>query len=1065
MSGQKASYRLVRAASPVVPPEPPAREPDGDAPRPAVEPLIFDPGQRAVIDHASGPLRLLGGPGTGKTTALVEAAVARIESGVPPEKVLLLAFDRRTAAALRERIARRLGGVSGEPTARTWHSYAFAVLHRRAASFGERAPRLLTGPEHDHVIRELVAGDLEDDPKRWPAWLHPALGTRGFARELRDLLMRASERGVGASTLRRWGREHGRADWGATAKFMSQYAAVTALADDAAYDPAELVRAVLDTFAADAEFAERESQRFTHLYVDSYAEADPAQEALLRVLAGGAESVVVAGDPDQAVYAFRGGTTACLARFPDRFARGDEPVPTVTLDTCYRAGAELTEAWARVAMGIRGRVDRRPLPSAAPHPDGQVEAHVLRSASQQASYVAHRLRQAHLTAGVPWNRMAVIVRSTTQSLPGLRRALLAAGVPMTAHAEELPLVAQPAVHALLEVLRLASRPDQFTVDDAIALLASPVGGADSLSLHRLRKWLRRVELADGGLRGSAEVLRAALDNPAELLDVPDQVAAPAERVAELVRVAREATARGDDAEHVLWEVWSATGLADRWAADSRAGGRRGAAADGDLDAVVALFDAAARLVDRLPRSGPDALLDHLLGQQVPGDSLAERAPTADAVTVTTSHAALGREWDVVAVLGVQEGNWPDLRPRGSLLGSEMLVDVVSGAIGDGPAALSSAGALVRLLDEERRLFYLACSRARQLLLVTAVGDSENEPSRFLDELVPTWEERPRPVTSVPRTLSLPALVAELRSVVVDGGRPSAVRKAAAEQLARLAADGVPGAHPDDWYGLLSQSTDAPLKGEGELVRVSPSRVESFDTCALRWLLEGAGGTTGPGGAQGLGMLVHDAATLAVDENVTSEQLDARIDAGWDSIDVGGPWVAEKQRERARKMVRKLIAWIRANQRELVALEEGFEIQIGGVALHGRIDRLERDSDGRLVIVDLKTGSSAPSKQMAAVNPQLGVYQLAITEGAYPSHGHRPGGAVLVHLGTSAKSFVERTQPPLPDTDNPEWARELLDRVAEGMAGSVFTASVNDYCSMCPVRTSCPADPHGGQVTD
>ncbi|WP_279582598.1 PD-(D/E)XK nuclease family protein [Fodinicola feengrottensis] len=159
--------------------------------------------------------------------------------------------------------------------------------------------------------------------------------------------------------------------------------------------------------------------------------------------------------------------------------------------------------------------------------------------------------------------------------------------------------------------------------------------------------------------------------------------------------------------------------------------------------------------------------------------------------------------------------------------------------------------------------------------------------------MPTWEERPRPVTSVPRTLSLPALVAELRSVVTDAQRPLAVRRAAAEQLARLAADRVPGAHPDDWYGLQPQSTEAPLKADGELVRVSPSRVEQFDTCALRWLLEGAGGTAGPGGAQGLGMLVHDAATLAVDDSVTTEELDARIDAGWDDIDVGGPWVANK----------------------------------------------------------------------------------------------------------------------------------------------------------------------------
>jgi RecB family exonuclease len=466
-------------------------------------------------------------------------------------------------------------------------------------------------------------------------------------------------------------------------------------------------------------------------------------------------------------------------------------------------------------------------------------------------------------------------------------------------------------------------------------------------------------------------------------------------------------------------------------------------------------------VDRLPARGADALLDHLLGQQIPGDTLADRAPTGDAVRVLTAHSAKGLEWDVVAVVGVQEGLWPDLRPRGSLLGSEMIVDLAAGR------EPTPVGRVTQMLDEERRLFYLACTRARRRLIVTAVADAESEPSRFLDELVPWTGDTARPPTNVPRALSLAPVVAELRAVVTDPVAAPAVRDVAAGHLARLAAEGVPGASPAEWYGLLPLSDDGPLRGPDEPVRVSPSRVEQFDTCALRWLLETAGGSPGPGAAQGLGTLVHDAATLTADPaSATEAALNARVDAGWQGLDLGGPWFADKERERARRMLRKLLGWLRENGRDLVAVEEGFSVSVGRAVLEGRVDRLERDADGRLVVVDLKTGKAAPRNDDVGTNPQLGAYQLAVTLGGFEhvAPDAAAGGAALVQLGTSAKAAKEQGQGPLPDAEDPAWAEELVTRVAEGMAGSVFTAVVNDRCQVCPVRTSCPANADGAQVT-
>ncbi|MGH8862639.1 MAG: UvrD-helicase domain-containing protein, partial [Jatrophihabitantaceae bacterium] len=134
------AYRLVRGD----------RSPIG-----GVEAPRLDDAQRRVVEHGGGPLLVLAGPGTGKTTTLVEAAVARVEAGVPVDEILMLTFSRRAAGELRDRITARLGRTVREPLARTLHSYAFGVLRMANVAQGLPAPRLLSGPEQDVILREL----------------------------------------------------------------------------------------------------------------------------------------------------------------------------------------------------------------------------------------------------------------------------------------------------------------------------------------------------------------------------------------------------------------------------------------------------------------------------------------------------------------------------------------------------------------------------------------------------------------------------------------------------------------------------------------------------------------------------------------------------------------------------------------------------------------------------------------------------------------------------------------------------------------------------------------------
>ncbi|GAA3769923.1 hypothetical protein GCM10022379_42040 [Micromonospora maritima] len=1136
-----------------------------------------DPVQAEVVAHTDGPMLVVGGPGTGKTATLVEAVAARVAEGVDPERVLVLTFGRRAATELRRRIEARVAGdghrVLREPLVRTFPAYAFGLLRRAAAERGEPSPRLLTGPEQDLIIRELldvVGEEPEDDPVGWPEDLRPALRTRAFAQQLRDLLMRAAERGVGPVELARLGERLGRADWPAAARFLREYVAVLALRDvsnrgSVAYDPAELVRAATGMLLDDPELLAAERRRLAHVYVDELADTDPAQLDLLAVVAGGGASLVAFADPDSSTYAFRGADPAGVTTFPHRFRTASgAPAAQVTLTTSYRAGPELLAATARVARRLRGPAAHRrlrPLPDA---PAGAVEVRTFRSATSESAWLAHALREAHLLDGVPWSRMAVLVRSTGRQLPSLRRALHTAGVPTVVHGEDLPLHLQPAVAPLLLLLRCALEPDRLDEEAAVALLHSPLGGADPLAERRLRQGLRALALAAGDRRPSGELLVEALRDPAEVAAIERRWAAPAQAVAHLLATAREAAGTtGATAEDVLWAVWRESGLAERWAGVITRGRAatgehetaqrwRAEAADRDLDAVLVLFDAAARFTDRLPGARTEVFLDHVLGQELPADTLAASADRGEAVRLLTAHAAKGLEWDLVAVAGVQEGVWPDLRLRGSLLGSERLVDVLAGRADGAGLRASLVGQTSALLDEERRLFHVAVSRARRRLLVTAVAsaavggdDHEEQPSRFLHELavtdppatgaggttppdpdgdgpngvrpdgdgpktdgpngdgpnrggphgdgpkggggrgagqssdgpVPHGDAHPQdttpgvlPVTLPPRGLTLSALVAELRTAVADPAAPITRRHAAAGELARLAAAGVPGAHPDDWWGLRGLSDDRPLVDEGEPVRVTPSAMESALRCSLRWLLERHGGSGPASAAQGVGNLVHAAAMLAEDASVDREALLEYVAARFDAIELAARWMAGPERQRAEAMVDKLLRWLAGNPRRLLAIEHEFAVRLDDpsrpVELTGRVDRLEVDAEGRLVVIDLKTGkSTAVTEREVAEHPQLGAYQAAVEAGGFAEFGGESGGAALVQLGTGARDAKEQAQPAAGEGPEAGWATALVRRTADTMAASTFAAVANSKCRVCPVRTSCPVSGQGRQVVE
>ena len=362
------------------------------------------------------------------------------------------------------------------------------------------------------------------------------------------------------------------------------------------------------------------------------------------------------------------------------------------------------------------------------------------------------------------------------------------------------------------------------------------------------------------------------------------------------------------------------------------------------------------------------------------------------------------------------------------------------------------------------------TRARERLVVTAVAGAdggEDRPSRFLEEL---GVELPTTATPVARPFTGAGLVAELRHTAATSA-DAALVEAACRRLARMVDgdDDAPAtwsADPDRWWGLAPLSDDAPLVGAGETVRVSPSKVESFDLCALRWFLQSGVGVAGSSGPpQVLGSVVHALCQLASGPAaLTRDELEARLDEVLPELDLGAPWATRRRRKEALQWLDKFLAWQAANARTLVGTELDVLVELGpGAELRGRVDRLERDEQGRAVVVDLKTSTSAPRADELPRHAQLGAYQLAAERGAFDAHGTQgSGGASLLQLKKNVKA-TEQFQPALADDEEPGWASELVERVVAGMSGSTFPAQVNEHCERCPVRPCCPLWPEGEGV--
>lgn len=819
---------------------------------------------------------------------------------------------------------------------------------------------------------------------------------------------------------------------------------------------------------------------------------------------GRSTQIVVLGNPDEAVETFRGGDPLMLAS-----AARDFDAVALTLPQVHRGSRQIAALieLAVQQVQVAGCISqRRPNYQHLAQNSQSVCFKIAPDDTVQVGAVAAHMRSLHLEQGLAWGQMAVIVRQSS-SVELIRQELRRGGVPLAPDTPALLLRSEPAAKALLDCARAALEQllgvPVVQEEAARSLLLSPLVGFSAIELRRLRRILGE----------SPDHLSTRVLSDTELFDQLEAAPTLAAK-AKVAQAINEALAkeRSEGLEALVWGAWQASGKAQYWrqlALDIEADSLLRQRADHDLDVVISLFKRLEVWSERNPSAPGQQFLDELEAQQVASDSVAALGARPQGVSVLTVAACAGRQWEFVAVLGIDDGVWPNLRLRDSLTQTGLLTDIVSQRIADtvnlasltasvDPQALAQARA--QICSDEMRLLVAAMSRANSQLWLGAVNGGEQGPSSFFNYLS---RQSAIPVEPIQPggAYTLRGLVATLRRQLMLDLKHNNGTEAPqiAALLAALAQRGVPGADPRSWLGIAGASqflTELPaqLEGQDQLgtqaaahavvalkklqaqrvnqarqrgARLSPSDVENIETCPLRWYLQRHGGSPASSSAQQIGALIHWLAQQGQEHGLSREQLLDLFYRERSSLQLPGGWYGRQENQRVEKMVENLALYL-ANSPANMQVEvecpvrAQVELEVDGaplkIKISGRADRLEHTSQG-IDVIDFKTGASVDSAG-AQTNAQLATYRVALQ-----ARGENVHGGALIMLGKENKrAQVDAITYPgsreLAPSDYLEtgqgWDTDLISAAALDSLGPSYQARTGEHCRHCAYQDFCPA---------
>lgn len=1042
--------------------------------------------QRAILSDVSdgGMLAVWGGPRCGKTTVALAACARAMTQGAGTHDVIVVAPTRARAATLREALMayasqRASHGLTpgNVPTVATPTALAFALVSAHESEQGRPAPALVTGADHDALLAHIISARGNE----WDGIVPPeSLVLPGFRTELRDVMARAAERGLWPDDVAGMAHSHAHPAWRPVARAYELYEQALRLSSTSAMEaPLRLDGGQLMGAALDALTSGPTPWRPQLLVVDDAHDLTAGGVRLVSALAGAAQSALITSAPDAAVETFRGGLPDAASRIIASVERDDSRtrVRRRSLEGVLGVEPSLAAAVGHVRerlplSGASAQTRRAPVSEPGPTesaPLSPLGTRVASDAEGEARAIATIIRACGAHDDVSFDDIAVVCRSSGAARD-LADRLSRQGLDAEATALARPLRDEPVVRDLFTLIELAHGAP--LADEAlVGLMRGPFGDVDDLRIRSIRRMLLRSDDARDSTALISEAFASEVSIvPAHSDDRGDRAArailAPLERLRRMRRAATEASEQGAGIQATIWALWEASGLAQPW---QDAALNRVSVSDRDrsrvmnarIDAINALLTAADRYEEREGGEDLDVFMARVRAGAVPEDSLTARARMGGKVRVMTPAAVAGLEFNTVILAGVNEGAWPNVRIRSTMLGAADLALAC-----DFPDAPTDPQAVRRIqretvIADEIRMAVTALSRARHRVCVTAVEGGGVHPSALftlIDSLVdgPAWTDRflahetPGPFPDA-RTL-----VGSLRRAYEDGD--DATRDHVSLLLDRLSEAGITEADPNTWYHQ-EPSTVAPVVDADAALSLSPSALETAQECPRAFLLERAGGERGTRDAQSLGTLVHQIAQEHPTAGAT-ELIAAYVElVGQPGLDA--TWRERAEFDRALAIFDRLGAYQQAHQ-DVREVEYPFSAQLGQVRLRGSIDRIETDpADPEAVhVVDYKTSATAVSGAAAERHLQLGAYQYALSSSTdFP----RVNGASLVFVGTDAKNAAIRGQAPASEVDDPDWFESAVAEIEATVRAPRVTLVPNNHCGVCSVKSSCPLYAEGTQL--
>jgi DNA helicase-2/ATP-dependent DNA helicase PcrA len=965
--------------------------------RPA--PFVPDDRQREAIEHIDGPMLVVAGAGTGKTSVLTHRIERLVHDGhAQPDEILALTYTVNAAREMRERVGKLLGGKT--VNAATFHDYCLDVLKRVHQDFGVLDEkdlwiylrRRMRELHLEHFIRAANIGQFLNDLLEFVSRCHDELITpekyREYVERLErgevpmprvakskntlddaEVLGRCREIARVFETMERWLREENLGTFG------------------------HMITRAHALLHSDENILAEARARARFILADEFQDANLAQIRILTRLAGSAGNLFAVGDPDQAIYRFRGASSEALDLFHRHFPGAKQVVLEKnrrSTTPILRSAFALIDQNPPVFAGNAGgglAYHRQPLQSAREEeaakagmhlPSPLVSAVVLTNRDAEGPDLVAVIRDAQKKMKCKWSDFGVLYRSHFHR-DDVVHELAKAGIPF-----------------VIESMDISDTPE---VRDLFACLSAIVSGGDDVSLFRVAA-LPAFKVNATQLR---QVMRAIARDTREGKVVPlssalDRVDGGAEVLA-AVKTAREGIRRREAKARAALDI-----IVKQFG----------------LDATSPILQAALRFVKdwegkKVNRTTElEELVDYLgYFREAGGVIPMESNESENAVRLMTVHGAKGLEFPHVFILRANANSFPCSY-------RETLVAF--------PRELRDADSITEADDktlhgqEERRLFYVAMTRARDSLYIYSrqgKGKANKNPDGYMRELIEN------------RSLSgsLTAIPARGAQASLDIFAETSLAYPAESQT-------------NMWF-------DLPVL-EGLESRLSASAVDTYERCGLQFKLERDWRLSAkPAAAMQYGAAIHRVLKTYFDSvNLgrpkTEDELIDLFRNDLAEAKILEPYQHELYEKQGIEQLRDFLAAVRSRAPQVLHTEQSFEIRMGETTVAGRVDRIDQRPDGSVAIVDYKTGK-ARDQEDADESLQLSLYAIAARE----KWGYNVGALIFYNLEENVPVITTRSEGQLLE------ARGRVDAAAQGIAAGVFEAKTGMHCNFCAYRSLCP----------